>query len=133
MNQNRRESSAADIESRMKTWGIHRVRAVMRLVLPMMRKLDLGDITIRHHWTGDALRLHSCRHKGYWYHGKRREYATMEVFSELLKSRDFVVEIGAHIGYVSLYLAHLIGREGRLVVFEPGPNNLPYLRRNTMS
>ena len=117
----------------METRGMHRVRVLRRLVLPMLRKLDLGDITIRHHWTRDALSLHSFRHKGYWYHGRRRECSTMEVFPELLRSGDFVVEIGAHIGYVSLYLAHLIGSKGRLVVFEPGPNNLPYLRQNTKS
>jgi FkbM family methyltransferase len=57
----------------------------------------------------------------------------MAVFPELLRSGDLVIEIGAHIGYVSLYLAHLIGPRGRLVVFEPGPNNLPYLRKNTRS
>ena len=54
-------------------------------------------------------------------------------YSDLVGKGDFVVEIGAHIGYVSLYFAYLIGPEGYLIAFEPGPNNLPYLRRNAIS
>lgn len=54
----------------------------------------------------------------------------MQLFAELLQPGDFVVEIGGHIGYVALYLASLVGASGKLLVFEPGPNNLTYLKRN---
>jgi FkbM family methyltransferase len=88
------------------------------------------DLSIRHHWTGDRFKVHLFKHKGYWYHGRRREAETMRLFAELLGSGDCVVEIGAHIGYVSVYLARLIEPDGRLVVFEPAPENLRYLRTN---
>ncbi len=54
----------------------------------------------------------------------------MQIFSEMISPGSTVVEIGGHIGYVTLYFAHLVGSQGRVVVFEPGPNNLPYLRKN---
>jgi len=102
-----------------------------RFAVSLLKHINLGDITIRHHWTNDKIKLHSFKHKGYWYHGKKRELESMEIFSELIQKGDHVAEIGGHIGYMSLYFAHLIGADGHLVVFEPGPNNLPYLRGNT--
>jgi FkbM family methyltransferase len=94
------------------------------------RRFNPGDISIRHHYTGDRIRVHSFMHKGYWYHGKRRERETMTLFALLLKPGDTVIEIGGHIGYISLYFANLVGSTGRVAVFEPGPNNLPYIRSN---
>lgn len=57
----------------------------------------------------------------------------MERLAQLVKAGDTVIEIGAHIGYLSIHLRKLVGDAGRVVVFEPGPNNLPYLQRNTQS
>jgi FkbM family methyltransferase len=55
----------------------------------------------------------------------------MKLFSELISSGDTVVEIGGHIGFITQYFSHLVGTEGKVLVFEPGDNNLPYLRTNT--
>lgn len=97
----------------------------------MLQRLSPGDIHIRHHWTGERFLLDAFRHKAYWYHGKRREHAAMQLFAELIGEGDLVVEVGGHIGYLTLYFAQLAGPNGRVQVFEPGPNNLPYLRKNT--
>ena len=104
--------------------------AVRRLALRIFRQFNPGDVTIGHHWTGDRLRLHSFNHKGYWWHGRNRERATIERFQRLIASGETVIEVGAHIGYFSQLFAHLVGPEGQVVVFEPGENNLPYLHRN---
>lgn len=109
---------------------LHSVRALRRIVLPALKRFSPGDITIRHHWTGDPLVLDAFRHKGYWYHGKQRERQTMLLFAELVGRGDTVIEIGGHIGYVTLHFAHLVGPGGRVVVFEPGANNLAYMKRN---
>jgi FkbM family methyltransferase len=101
-------------------------------VLPMLARLNPGDITIRHHYTGDRVRLHSFNHKGYWFHGKKRERATMLAFAKLVEPGSTVFEVGGHIGYISLYFAALVENSGSVVVFEPGPNNLPYIRRNIL-
>jgi FkbM family methyltransferase len=101
-----------------------------RVGLRIFSRLNPGDITITHHWTGDRLRLHSFRHKGYWYHGFRRERSTMLSLARLLGRGDVIIEAGGHIGYLTLHCARLVGEGGAVHVFEPGPNNLPYLHSN---
>jgi FkbM family methyltransferase len=102
-----------------------------RVFLPLFSVLNPGDITIRHHYAGTPFRLHSFKHKGYWFHGKRRESETMQYFAEFIAAGDTVLEIGGHIGYATVFLSTLVGSSGRIIVLEPGDNNLPYLKRNT--
>lgn len=102
-----------------------------RLIIPLFSVLNPGDINIRHHFTGTPFRLHSFRHKGYWFYGRRRESETMKYFAEFIDAGDSVIEVGGHIGYISVYLAKLAGTSGKIYVLEPGENNLPYLKRNT--
>lgn len=101
-----------------------------RLAVRTLKVVNPGDITIRHHWTGDPLRLHSFRHMWYWHKGTARERDTMVAFAQLLRPGDSVVEIGGHIGYLAMWIATLVGDSGNLIVCEPGSNNLPYLRQN---
>lgn len=54
----------------------------------------------------------------------------MNLFSLLVKPGAHVVEIGGHIGFISIFFMKLVGAGGALTVFEPGANNLPYIRRN---
>ena len=107
--------------------------SLRRLAIKTLFRINAGDITIRHQYTKDRIRLHSFRHKSYWYHGKAREKKTMRIFSAMLGPGSFAVEVGGHIGYISLYMASLVGPLGKIVVFEPGPNNLPYIRKNIAS
>jgi FkbM family methyltransferase len=97
----------------------------------LLRKLNPGDIHIRHHYTGDRFSLNAYKHKNYWFHGKRREAGSMQFFRDLISPGDIVLEAGGHIGYLSMYFAQLCGQTGRVIVFEPSPENLSYLRRNT--
>jgi FkbM family methyltransferase len=108
-------------------------RSIRKLGLYALSRVNPGDIRIRHHYTGDRIKLHSFRHKGYWFHGRRRESTEMTVFASLVRSGDRVIEVGGHIGYISLLFARLVGPGGSVHVFEPGPNNLPYLRHNVAS
>jgi FkbM family methyltransferase len=107
--------------------------AMRRLALRVFRVVNPGDVSIKHHWTGDKLRLHSFKHKGYWWHGRRREQETIMRFQKLIEPGSVVVEIGGHIGYFAVLYAHLVGKDGKVFVFEPGENNLPYLRANLAS
>jgi len=54
----------------------------------------------------------------------------MKYFQDFIEAGDSVIEVGGHIGYISIYLAQLAGAAGKVFVLEPGKNNLPYLRRN---
>jgi len=99
-------------------------------LLPLFRRFNLGDITIRHHHTGDRIRLHSFRHKGYWFHGRQHQSRSLGLLQALARMGDAVLDVGGHIGYTGVYLAKLVGPTGKVYVFEPGPNNLKYLRQN---
>lgn len=99
--------------------------------MPLFARVNPGDITVRHALTGERFRLHSYRHRGFWFHGRNREGASVELWAQLIKPGDTVVEVGAHIGFLTTFFASLVGPDGRVVAFEPGDNNLPYLRKNT--
>lgn len=105
------------------------IQSLRRIALPIFARINPGDITIRHHYTRDPVRLHSFKHKGYWYHGRNRERTTMLLFQRLIGPGDNVIDIGGHIGYMSLLFRRQAG-EGHVFAFEPGDNNIPYIRRN---
>jgi FkbM family methyltransferase len=102
---------------------------IRRLVIPALSRVNPGNIVVNHHWTGDKVFLHSYRHKGYWFYGKSRERDEMLALKRLVTPSDTIFDIGAHIGYTALFFASL-APNGQVHSFEPGSNNLPYLRRN---
>jgi len=98
-------------------------------VLPIVSRINPGDITVRHPWTGDAVVVHSFRHRGYWFYGSEREHHVMLDFVRLTGRGDTVFDVGGHIGFTTM-LFSVLAPDGRVHVFEPGPDNLRYLRRN---
>lgn len=105
-------------------------KSLRRIFLPILKYTNF-DIRIRHHWTGKKLKINTYRHKGYWAHGKNREKATLKIFESLIQEGQTVVEVGGHVGYFTMFFSFLVGETGRVIVFEPGINNLPYIRKNT--
>lgn len=104
--------------------------AVRRSALRTFYYVNLGDITIRHHWTGDPFRLHTFRHKSYWYHFADGQRDSLLMAARLLKPADRVADVGGNIGYFTAFFSAMVGSTGRVDVFEPVPANLRYLRRN---
>jgi len=49
---------------------------------------------------------------------------------ELCRPGMFVVDVGANIGFYSLLLARYVGPAGRVLAFEPDPENFSMLKRN---
>ena len=109
---------------------LYQNKRLRSFIIPFLKKLNLGNIHIKHHYTGTKFKLDAFTHKGYWYHGKNREKVQMDIFKMIINEGDTVFELGAHIGYISLYFSKLVGPSGKLYVFEPGANNLPYTRVN---
>ena len=101
-----------------------------KLVIKLLKIFNPGTIKIKHHFTKKPFYLDAFLHKGYWYYGKRREKETINLFEEILPECNFAIDIGANIGYFSQYFYHLINEPKKLIVFEPTPNNLKYLKRN---
>jgi FkbM family methyltransferase len=48
----------------------------------------------------------------------------------IVKLNSIVVDIGANIGYYTLIFAKLVGREGKVIAFEPESHNFQLLRKN---
>ena len=46
------------------------------------------------------------------------------------KKGDVVAEMGAYMGYYTLYLSQLVGEKGRIIAIEPMPDNLEFLKNN---
>src|SRR5947209_17480972 len=101
-----------------------------RVAMPLLSRFNAGDIRLAHHWTGDPLTVHSFRHRGYWFYGTRRERETIMSFIRLIGRSDAVVDVGSHIGYLSMLFARLTPG-GAVIAVEPASDNLAYLRRNT--
>lgn len=93
-------------------------------------RLVARDITIRNPWSGKKIRLNAYTHKGYWYYRSDRERDTMRLFEQMISPGQTVIEVGGHIGFITQYFSSLVGQAGRVIVFEPGNNNLPYITRN---
>ena len=60
--------------------------------------------------------------------GEVYEKETAYVMSKLVRKGDTVLDIGAHIGIISMYLAVMVGEKGRVYAFEPEPENFSQLR-----
>lgn len=116
---------------------IYNTQLLRKLIIPVLKKYN-RDIQINHHWlknissNSQKIKLNLFKHKGYWYHGKNRERKTMILFKEIISKSSTIVEVGGHIGYISVYFNNLVGSTGKVIVFEPGTNNLPYIEANTI-
>lgn len=53
-----------------------------------------------------------------------------EVIKTYVKRGDYVLDIGAHIGYFCLLMAREVGESGKVYAFEPEPENFKLLSKN---
>lgn len=58
------------------------------------------------------------------------EKDTTDFFKKTIKPGMMVVDIGAHIGYFTRIFSKLVGSSGRVVAFEPDPQNFALLQKN---
>ena len=58
------------------------------------------------------------------------EELTTQLFKEVVREGDTVVDLGANMGYFTLLAARLVGEKGRVYAFEPEPVNYDLLLRN---
>ncbi|QSR87928.1 FkbM family methyltransferase [Methylacidiphilum caldifontis] len=58
------------------------------------------------------------------------DFRDMKFLSRYLRKGDFVFDCGAHQGLYSVYLAKLVGNEGRVFAIEPSKRFISYLEKN---
>ncbi|MES2796277.1 MAG: FkbM family methyltransferase [Bacteroidota bacterium] len=103
---------------------------MLRKIVLKILKATAFDFKISHHYTKSKFFLNSYQHKGYWFHGEKREQNTVKNFIDWIRPNDFVLEIGGHIGYFTVLFANLVGENGTVYVFEPSKKNIFYLTKN---
>lgn len=54
----------------------------------------------------------------------------IDIAKKEIHKGDTVLELGAYIGYHTLIFAKLVGDNGKVIAFEPEPNNFELLKRN---
>ena len=52
------------------------------------------------------------------------------VMFKVIRRGDYVVDVGANVGFFTVFMSKLVGPIGQVFAFEPGDNNLPSLKLN---
>ncbi len=73
--------------------------------------------------TGEGLRLSLDPRYETEYAAGFHETALLECLAADLKPGDVLYDVGAHIGYISLVAARLVGPQGKVFAFEADPDN----------
>jgi len=102
----------------------------LRSVTLYILQLTARDIEFKNPYSQLKIKVNSYAHKGYLYFRGYREEATVKSIKRLLKDGSTVIEVGGHIGFISHLYSSLVREKGKLIVFEPGDNNLNYTRKN---
>ncbi|MCK9323917.1 MAG: FkbM family methyltransferase [Bacteroidales bacterium] len=58
------------------------------------------------------------------------EQPTVAFLEQHVKNSSCCYDIGGHVGYLSLVLSKLVGKDGTVYVFEPRPININYINRH---
>lgn len=57
-------------------------------------------------------------------------FETVLLYEKFLKKGDVYIDIGANLGYMSLNAEKIVGKEGKVLSFEPDTKILPLLKKN---
>lgn len=95
------------------------------------RVLPRTTLTLAHVEPGLRLTVNLRRHLMFWSGGLARfEPFTVKALRAAVRPGDTVFDVGANIGFFSTLLSRLVGPDGKVLAFEPEPENLALLRAN---
>jgi len=58
------------------------------------------------------------------------EYEKQKLFAKTVKEGSVVYDIGAHVGFYTLLASELVSPRGKVIAFEPVPQNIHYLKEH---
>lgn len=61
------------------------------------------------------------------------ETERIKILKKLVKEGDTVVIVGANIGFFPLFFRSIVGKNGRIIAFEPEPKNFALLEKNIIT
>ena len=109
--------------------GVSRAGVVGRLLrsplklIPASARLPIVQGPLRGWWWVVGSGSH-----GYWLGSYEQEKSRL--FADGIRPGDVVYDVGANVGYYTLLAASAVGEQGRVIAFEPLPENLAFLRRH---
>lgn len=104
--------------------GRHRLEAILR-----RRLLPAVD-------TVDGIRMELDPQEWLQIHllaGDLPEPTTTALFRSLLRPGDVCIDVGAHVGFLTLAAAQMVGRAGRVIAIEPQPYNCERILINSQA
>jgi len=110
----------------LKGRGLNKSPLLMRISSSIIRKISPLYVDLRQ---GFKLMVEDEEFVSYQYHGEY-EPVTTQVIKDQIKKGDVVVDIGANIGYYTILFSRLVGSDGLVYSFEPGPKNFSMLKQN---
>ncbi len=63
-------------------------------------------------------------------HGQLYEMETLECIARILKPGDLFIDVGAHIGFISLMASKWVGNQGKVIALEPEASNAARFMEN---
>ena len=100
------------------------------VLFPILSIFDI-PITWKHDITKRKFFIKFWTHKGYWFYGKNRDLDEIKYIFNLVKEGDCVLEVGAHVGYLTQIFENIVGVEGSVYAIEPTPKNREFLKKNS--
>ena len=58
------------------------------------------------------------------------EFDKQKLFESIVAPGSVVYDLGGHVGFYTMLASEIVGKAGKVIVFEPFPRNLHYLRRH---
>jgi FkbM family methyltransferase len=104
------------------------VRPVVRRLVDLLFRRHLTIVPLARPLEGHRMRLNWQMQASYGFGTYEPE--VVRTVQSVVRPGWVAVDIGANIGYFTLLLAKLVGPQGRVIVFEPLPENFDVLREN---
>jgi FkbM family methyltransferase len=112
-------------------WKVWEMRHLARLILGVLFRLETGNSVVSSAGpAGHRFRMRLSWRGHMYYVLGFYEPELIRALTQHLKPGDTCIDIGGHAGYLAIIMAQLVGPQGRVVAFEPVPENYTALKEN---